>query len=153
MKLKRKLVISEAYDKRHKDPSKNYGISACRIFFSVTGKDGAISVNFGTNWYLKSTVDEYKKGTTNTSGQPLVADLEKDSEPLSAYSWGYHSRVQKYEGQDKTEDCNFLNGDDCYYDSSCLKANDFKDILLKKGSDGVFEQLEKDYKNEFGDEE
>jgi len=57
----REMIITPAYDKRNKNQNKNFGIVACRIFFIVKGKEGVVAVNFGTNWYLPSTIQEYKE--------------------------------------------------------------------------------------------
>ena len=154
-KLVREVLIRSAFDKRSNNPKKDYGIGACRIFFIVKGKKGAIVVNFGTNWYLPSTIKEYKEGIYRNSlalrgkeSFKTKIDLQKDSEPITAWSWDCHSlkRTQEYEW--KRNKCEFT-GKHCYGDGSHIRAEDYLTLLFEKGSEGVFKQLEKDYKRQF----
>jgi hypothetical protein len=145
-KFIREIKISPAYDKRDPNPKKNYGIGSCRIFFIVIGPKGAITINFGTNWYLSTTIIEYKTKGINHR----IIDLEKESEPLKAWSWDYHSKTPRYDGQHSLTNCDFLA---CYCDGSGLKAERYTEILLNGGSDKLFEELEKDYIITFGGEE
>lgn len=144
--LKREIIIHSAYDRRNEDPSKDYGIGACRIFFVVSGKKGAITVNFGTNWYLPSTVTEYKQ--VGVRGR--IVDLEKESSPITFYSWDIHSKKKMYLGQKKMKACEFVKGG-CYCDGSCSKSEQYLTLLLQNGSNAVLDQLEKDYKDYFGE--
>lgn len=145
MKLTREIKISEAFDKRHKDPSKNYGIGACNIWFIVKGSKGAITLNIGTNWFLPSTVEEYK--TKGVNGR--IVDLHRgDDGPVRAWAWDVHSKKKMYDGQTKYKESDIIKGG-CYCGGSCLRADRYLTILLEKGSEGVFEELEKDYKDSF----
>lgn len=157
MKLRREIQITPAYDKRNPDPKKNYGIGSCRIFFSVIGDKGAVTVNFGTNWFLESTVKEYRDsgiyrhnlGGDDDSFKTKI-DLVNTTEPIKAWTWDYHAKKPMYKGQKAMKGkCEFTKGK-CYCDGSCLTADKFLPILLEKGSEGVFEQLEADYKTRFG---
>ena len=156
-KLKRQITISSAFDKRSEDSNKDYGIGSSRIFFAVIGKKGAITVNFGTNWFLPSTIKEYKEEgiyrnrltmPPSKEQSKTKIDLIKVTEPIKAWSWDYHSKKRKFKGQTPLDNCEFTGGK-CYCDGSCLRADDYLKLLLDKGSNGVFEQLEKDYKIEF----
>jgi hypothetical protein len=155
MKLKREIRIEPAFDKRSHIPGEDYGICSCRIYFAVIGSKGAITVNFYTNWYLPSTVKEYReegiyRNQLSGGKEPFKTkiDLEKDSKPIRAGSWDYHSKKKRFEGQDFIKNCGYT-GKKCYCDGSYLKADKYLTLLLEKGSEGVFEQLEKDYKIEF----
>ncbi|MCJ7767420.1 hypothetical protein MUP79_03395 [Candidatus Bathyarchaeota archaeon] len=147
MMLTREVLFMPAYDKRDPNPAKNYGIGSVRIAFIVKGSRGAITLSFYTNWYLPETVAEYRTGFKRADGSFGVSDLEA-GEPVKAFSYDYHSKTQRFEGQIKYEDCQYLGGD-CYTDGSCLNADPFKKLLLEKGSDGVFEEMEKDYIQHF----
>jgi len=157
-KLKREMIITPAYDKRNDDPKKDWGIGSCRIFFAVIGKKGAVTVNFFTNWFLPSTIKEYKEEGIfrRTLDSDMLReqfktkiDLEADRPSISAGSWDYHSKKPTYEGQLPTTGCNWLDKSKCYGDGSCMRAERYLIILLEKGSNGIFEQLEIDYKEEF----
>jgi len=159
MKLKREIRITPAFDKRSDEPSKDYGIGSCRIWFIVSGKAGAVVVNFFTNWFLSKTVKEYKEEgifrntlDLNSRGREnfkTKINLENKT-PLRACSWDYHSK-KKRKYAIKNKDCEFVGGV-CYCDGSCLRADKYKDLLLSEGSEGVFKQLEEDYKIEFKEE-
>jgi hypothetical protein len=140
MKLRREITIRPAYDKRDPNPNKNYGIGACRLFFSVTGPKGAITINFGTNWYLQSTIKEYK--------DKFKMDLYS-TEPIKAWSWDYHSKKRMFKGQHSINKCEYTKGK-CYCDGSYLNSDRYLPILLEKGSEGIFLELEKDYQDRFG---
>lgn len=156
MKLKREISITSAYDKRDNNPSKNYGIGACRIFFAVKGSKGAITVNFFTNWFLPSTIKEYKEEgiyknnlLKGKDSFKTKIDLIETSKPISGGSWDVHSKKPLYDGQTLTGgDCEF-NGGKCYCDGSCMKAEKYLQILFEKGSKGVLDKLEEDYNNQF----
>jgi hypothetical protein len=158
-KLIREIKIFQAYDKRNDNPKKNYGISSCKIWFIVKGKEGAVTVNFFTNWFLPSTVKEYKEIGIHKNRFPhedkdpfkTKIDLEKTSEPISAGSWDYHAIKPHREWQKEptTKDCLFLDNKPCYCDGSYCRAKEYLNSLLEKGSEAVFKMLEKDYRIEF----
>ncbi len=155
MKLKRQITISSAYDKRSEDPKKNYGIGSCRIYFAVIGEDGAITVNFFTNWYLPSTIKEYAEEGIFINRLDGIKDkfktqidLLNTKETIYSGSWDYHSKKKKHKYLTKLTGCEFTGGD-CYGEGSCLRADDYLKLLFEKGSEGVFEKLEEDYKEEF----
>jgi len=153
-KLKRQLMISPAFDKRNDNPQKDFGICGCRIFFAVVGKKGAVTVNFSTNWYLESTVNEYKNRGINRNllgggkeQHKTKIDLEV-GKPISSGSWDYHCKRRRYKGQMPFKNCEFIGGD-CYGDGSCLRADVYLRLLIERGSDAVFTKLEIDYYTEF----
>lgn len=126
--MERITKLTPAYDKRHKDPKKNYGIHGVDVRMILKGDLGAVQFVLFTNWYLKH-ID--KSRWSDYMKEPLPADL------------GYHSPKPKYEGHTRiTESCEYLDGKPCYYDGCGVAAGVIYDILLKEGSDGVWEELE-----------
>jgi len=156
MKLKRTISITQAYDRRSDKPNKDYGIGACRIFFSVKGSKGAITVNFFTNWFLPSTIKEYKEEgiycnnlSKGKDSFKTKIDLIATTDPISSGSWDIHSKKKLYEDQTSYSDnCEFTGGK-CYCDGSCMKAEEYLQILFEKGSKGVLDKLEEDYNEQF----
>lgn len=127
--------FSPAFDKRSDDPEKNYGIHGCELRM-VLKKDGkAVQFLLYTAWYPKS-VDI--TGMPSVMLKPMPADL------------GYHSPDPMRDDQYFSEDCEYIGK--CYYDGSGLDADEPYQILLEKGSDGVWEFLEDYYNRTFGEE-
>ena len=101
---------------------------------------------FGTKWYLPETVEEYKK--IGNKGLTSSIDLTAGKQ-LDGWDVGYHSPKPMFKGQIPHEDCKFTGGK-CYYDGSGLYAQDNEEILLRKGSEGVWAFLEKEWNTRFG---
>jgi len=139
--VKRIVEFSPAFDKRHPDPKKNYGIHGVELRMILKGKLGAVQFVLYTNWQLPHVTKESRKELSPDKYclfEPLPADL------------GYHSPKPIYEGQSaQSSSCEYLDGKPCYYDGSGLNAHRVYEILLEKGSDGVWAELESYYKETF----
>ena len=126
-----------AFDKRSDDPKKNYGIHGVELRMVLKGDAGAVQFLLYTNWQLPHVSEELKGNTL--FDRPLPADL------------GYHSKTPMYEGQECRNDCQYLDGHDCYYDGSSLDADRIFKVLCAEGSDGVWRALEAYYNDVFGE--
>lgn len=127
-----------AYDRRHEDPDKSYGVHGVDIKFVLKGEEGAIQFVLFTGWQLPHVARE--------QGKPL------DCFPLPS-DLGYHSPIPRYEGHKPvTEPCEWLQGGPCYYDGSSLAAEAVFEILLREGDEGVWAELEKTYQRWLGEE-
>lgn len=134
------IEFSPAYDKRDSDPNKNYGVHGVELRMVLKGELGATQFLLYTNWQLPDVTKEFREKLTPDKYflfEPLPADL------------GYHSPKPIYEGQTSMGPCPYLNNQPCYYDGSGLNAERIYKVLLEKGSDGVWEELEKYYKEIF----
>jgi hypothetical protein len=134
------IEFAPAFDKRDTDPQKNYGIHGVELRMVLKGETGAVHFLLYTNWQLPHVTEEFRGKMTPDKYflfEPLPADL------------GYHSPKPIYEGQDSMGPCPYLNGQICYYDGSGLNAEKIYKVLLEKGSDGVWEELEKYHKEIF----
>ena len=139
--------FSPAYDKRDEDPKKNYGIASMRIWFILKGKNGAVQILLGTDWFLPETIAEYKRIGNKNKNPPC--DLREDPQFLKCWDVGYHSPKPVFKGQKKHK-CDILGK--CYYDGSSLRGDD-DDIVehfMKEGSDFIWKYLEKEYNIMFG---
>ena len=88
--------------------------------------------------YEEMLKDSRKKEMIDLFFLPMPADL------------GYHSYEPRYEWQDPiTDSCEYLNGKPCYYDGSGLNAERIYEVLLERGSDGVWQELESFYNEVF----
>jgi hypothetical protein len=145
MKLERRIDVEPAFDKRHPDPNKNYGIHGVTIRWLVIGNLGAIQFVVYTNWHLPEVQQEIVHKCHGATGKydfcrltPMAADI------------GYHSYVPQYEGQETiTESCPYLNGKPCYYDGSSLQAEEYFEILVREGGEALWVKLEQTYSNRF----
>jgi hypothetical protein len=141
MKLKRLVEIQPAFDKRHSDPNKNYGIHGAEIKFLVKGKKGVIQFVIFTNWHLPHVQKELE-GKCHLDKycflKPLPADV------------GYHSFVPMYDEQKPiTDSCPYLDGKPCYYDGSGLWAEDVFKLMVREGHEAMWKELEKTYHDRF----
>ena len=136
-----KLVeFDPAYDERHTDPKKNYGLHCVTMRMVLKGPSGAVQFVLYTGWNLPHVEEELRRKERFLS-EPLPADI------------GYHSPMPMWEGQESIiEDCAYLDGRPCYYDGSGLMAQDAFNILVEQGGDGVWKYLEDYYHDTFGNE-
>lgn len=139
--LERIVDISPAFDKRDSDPKKNYGVHGCNLKMVLKGPLGAVQFVLYTNWHLPHVEKELDAKLDSQfphlSCHPIPADL------------GYHSPVALYESQEPISgECEFVNGP-CYFGGSGLNATSIYRVLLERGSDGVWQELENYYRHIF----
>jgi hypothetical protein len=137
--LMREVIVRPAFDKRSDDPKKNYGVHGAELAFYLKGGHGAIQFVIYTNWMLPYVQAETDARPPSNSHpylfhKPIPADI------------GYHSRVPRYQGQSlMTEHCDVIDGP-CYYDGSSLQAQDVFDIMIEGGTDALWAEMERQYK-------
>lgn len=138
--LTREIVFTPAFDKRSKDPSKNYGVHGVEMKWFLKGPKGAIQFVVFTNWMLPHVQAERDADCSVEKAflhKPMPADL------------GYHSPHAMYDGQQAmADDCPVIGGK-CYYDGSGLNAYPVFQLLLEKGSEAVWQRLEEEYHERF----
>lgn len=134
----RDVQFTPAFDKRHADPEKNYGIGAVEIRFILKGVEGAVQFVCYTNWYTQGVVAE--------KGLNLITSSDSLFKP-HGFDLGYHSPTPD-RGYSKLP-CSVLEQGYCYYDGSSLAADNLVDVLIAEGSDGVWKELESYYTNVF----
>lgn len=136
--MKREIRFIPAYDKRHTDPSKNYGVGALQVCFYLTGDEGCVQFTFSTGMYPRHVEAEWV-------GQP-----RRRYPDWMAYDIGYHSPEPMYDGQEPiTNSCERLDGKPCYYDGSSLNADRYLDALMTEGDEKVWEMIEDYYRSVF----
>lgn len=136
------ITFEPAFDKRDKDPSKNYGIHSVTLRMVLKGELGAVHFVLYTGWNLPHVTEEMRHKMSPNNHflfEPQPCDL------------GYHSPKPLYEDQYKHSNCPYLNGKDCYCDGSALNSNRIYKILLEKGCDGVWKALEEYYTELFNE--
>ncbi len=141
--MERIVEITPAYDKRHSDPCRNYGIHGADLRMILKGDLGAVQFVLFTNWHLPHVTEELLQKSTDKLDikcrfLPSPADL------------GYHSPKPMYEGQEiVSESCECLDGKPCYYDGSGIEAEKIYNLLITEGSEAVWKLLEEKYTEMF----
>jgi hypothetical protein len=137
--FKREIEWTPAFDKRHTDPQKNYGIHGVNMKWLLTGPKGVIQFMVYTNWHLPHVRREREERVSDHYlCQPIPADV------------GYHSPTPMHEGEKPcTESCPYLGGKPCYYDGSGMAAVELFDVLVTKGGEAVWEEMEDTYRSCF----
>lgn len=145
MKFERIVRFEPAFDRRHSEPSKNYGIHGVSIRFVLKGDAGAVQFLLYTGWQLPHVEkeSEARYATQNPIPwfilRPTPADI------------GYHSPHPMYDGQEPmNKECEYIGGV-CYYDGSGLAAERYFDVLVAGGDDALWIEMENYYDSIFGD--
>jgi len=140
----REVKFYPAFDKRHEDPSKNYGIHNMEIAFYLRGPEGTIQFKFNSGWHLPHVKDELSAKGEDV-GRYLMSPNGVDL--------GFHAlEPRDYQSEPSQESCPLLDGKPCYYDGSTLNAEPVLNTLIEKGDEAVWEELEEYYYNLFGKE-
>lgn len=127
-----------AFDKRHADPHRNYGIHGVDMRMTLIGSVGAISFSVFTNWHLPHVAAEQWERPERTLLSPMAADIV------------YHAKTPQYEGQQRRDKvCEYL-GVPCYHDGSATAAEEVFGLLLREGGEGVWKHLRERYREQFG---
>lgn len=148
--MKRKLEFIPAFDKRSKDPNKDFGIHGVEMRWYILGPEGAIQFVLYTNWQLPHIFKEWIGTEFSFQSNRMFNATEASAlfQPLPV-DVGYHSPKKMYRGQRlMTKDCPILKGK-CYYDGSALAADKYFNILIEKGGEALWEALEEYYKKTF----
>ena len=133
--FERRVYISPGHCLLHPEPSKNFGVAACRIWFYVIGPKGAAQFQIGTDWYPEAARRHLSQFPASDRRQPEGWDI------------GYHAREPQYEGQTSRE-CSLLDGQ-CYYDGSSLQADEWIEGFVCGGTDWLWPKLEDYYRFTF----
>lgn len=137
----RRVEFQAAFDKRHPNPSKNYGVGAVVLRFILIGERGAMQFVCSTGMYPKHVTDEW-----DASGRDPKAFR------AMGYDIGYHAHEPQHEGQSAQDNCTYLGGRACYYDGTSLGAEEFLPTFITGGDDAVWAMLEARYAERFGTE-
>lgn len=136
--MKKEIVVTPAFDKRHRDPHKNYGIHGAELRFVLKGDKGAITFTIFTHWHLPHVDKELRDQYRHSSEHDFM--FQPDGADIS-----YHSYIPRYDGHTDSGPCQYLDGKPCYCDGSGLSARPICDMLIAEGSDAVWKELERWY--------
>lgn len=136
--FERRVEVSPGYHLIHPEPSKNYGIGPCRVWFYLIGPKGAVQFQIGTDWYPKAA----REHLSQFPPRPIWEARQPDGLDL-----GYHAKEPEYAGQ-IAHDCALLGGQ-CYYDGSSLNADAMVEGFICGGTDWLWPKLEEYYRRVF----
>lgn len=154
---KRILRVKPPFDKRNKNPKKNYGIGALSFQFILKGRKGAVQVLLSTHYYPIPVIDEHmKKGSNLFSWNSINPFNPKSKSKLKdtfeCWDVGYHSiRKPYYLEKENKRICDINDCGYCYYDGSSLRGSDDKigELFMEKGEEAIWKYLEEEYKRVF----
>ena len=137
MEFERIYRVSLPFDKRHPNPSKNYGIGGLVTTFILKGDLGA--VQFVVSWpqYLPHIEPRPSLSCFGLHG-------------ITGFDVGYHAPSPQYDGQ-PSMDCDIMGEGQCYYDGSGLQAGEWvEEIFSEKDPEPIiWEKLEAYYRGRF----
>ena len=139
--LERIIKFRPAFDRRHPDPNKNYGVHGVEMKWVLKGAKGAVQFVVFTNWHLPHVTEMLDARLDRTyphlSCHPQPSDL------------GYHSPVPMYADQEPVDSSCEWTGGVCYYDGSTTNAESVFETLVREGDEACWAVIEKYYQETF----
>lgn len=136
----RRVEATAAFDKRHPEPSKNYGIHGLEFRFSLVGEMIAVSFGVSTGWHLPSVV-----GVEGESSSEYRRALHEHDHPgLHPLPMGLHFHLAEpldYMDDQEPRPCDLLPAGQCWGDVTYTGADRPFFALVKGGLDGMWEEL------------
>ena len=139
--LERDITITPAFDYILNDIEKaKYGRGCAEMWFKLTGDCGAITFSSFTGWYLPETIK-------------AIPNMElRTNDNLKSRMLAIHSKTELPEMNtcEERDYCEYTKGK-CYTYSylSCCEEQKLMDLVTSDGSEKLFEELEKIYKEVF----
>ncbi len=133
-----------AFDRRDPDPAKNYGIHGVTLFMTLVGDLGAISFCVYTNWHLPHVTKE----RNSKPYEAINGDAHWMERPMAA-NVSYHSLAPVPDRE--SHKCEWLGDRLCYGEVLTFSGADhYLDVLIEKGDEGLWGELEEAYNEQFG---
>lgn len=136
MNFTREVKFVKAFDRRHDESGKNYGVHGLHIWFNLRCTDTGEGLTFSiaTNWQL-----------------PHV-QAETDARPGPDFSpWLFHKPqpfgvdIHRKTGSGYEQpDCN-ITGGKCFSDGSAMLGEDFFNTLVEGGDEALWARMEQQY--------
>lgn len=159
--FRKEIKFEPGYNYLHETGPKRRGQHGMTIRFLLHGSKGSTVFALGTSWTPPGQVDADKTRENGYHSEAIHCDRWELTEigglmapvrfgytrPPSGYDLGYHWRTPLYEGQEEyvRDNCEFLDGDQCYYDGSGLQANEVLADFIVEGDEAVWRWLHERY--------
>lgn len=115
----------------------NRGQGCAELRFLLKGPEATLIFSIYTGWLVNQSDKKYITNNNNYPSLPAWVD--------------YHSKRSVKEGDTLLDSCEFLDSKPCYYNSLCCSTELFNH-LTTQGSDGLFEEMERLYRQLFDQE-
>jgi hypothetical protein len=136
----RRVEATAAFDKRHPNPSKNYGIHGVEFRFSLIGETIAVSFGVSTGWHLPSVVGV--EGETMHDYRRALHEFDHPGLHPMPMSLNFHiAEPLAYMPEEEARPCDLLPGGKCWGDVSFLGADRPFFALVEGGLEGMWERL------------
>lgn len=177
--MQRIIKFRPAFDRRDPDPKKNYGIGTVLMDMILKGGLGAVDLTINTGWYTSEVQREMEEkdgdfaevsGMIRSLNKPSAYEIGyhspkpmyEDHSPCGAYRFDFDNpeivkdaRGMEIKTPRKVVTNSFthceLTGGICYSDGSVTNAQRYFEILITKGEEALWEELEEYYKSTFGE--
>lgn len=137
--FERRVTFSKAWEKRHDDPAKDYGVGSVGVWFALVGSEGAVSFHLSSGWYLPHVRERFKR--EGHRGDPCAGPVV------------WHHPTQREDYFAGPDECELLPGGKCWGDAGYLLGNDAYDALCEGGEDGLWVFLRRMYDQGFAPSE
>jgi len=139
--LKEDISITPAFDYMNNKDKAEYGRGCSIITFAIIGEKGAITLTAFTNWFLPETLK-------------VVPNITKIDNNIHSKIAQIHTNTPLKNIDDNLlfincyDNCSYVISEKCYCYSflSCHKEEELIELLIRKGSDALFKELESYYK-------
>ena len=142
-KLTRSIDFTPAFDRRDKDPNKNYGIHGVDLLFHLKGPKGAVTLVVYTNWHLPHVTEEFVNDCAKYGSS---ADIHAKFLPYAAELCVHHL-TPCYPGHN-SQPCNLNPDKICYPSFYYSDAKDYLNVLISQGQEALWTKLTELYEKE-----
>lgn len=173
--MERIIKFAKAFNRRDPDPKKNYGIDGVTMYMGLKGDLGTVVLVIHTNWHTKKVADEFmdKDGDAVSlyrifmpmagdigyhspkkmfEGQQLTGSVSFDWNDTEEHSLGGITvTLPKMKDTNKSDPCEWLDGNPCYSGGSAINAGAYFETLVEHGEDAFWKKMEDYYVSIFGE--
>ncbi len=144
-RFQKTIAFWPAFDKRHPEAKKDYGIAGVRIFFALRGPKGAVTFSLFTGWMLPHVINEWMMEEPKLDRfhyTPMPAGLD------------FHKPAILADGDDVTaKECEWLGGSPCYCGGAILPSEEVFELLVSQGEEAVWRYLRGYYEEIFNQDD
>lgn len=145
--FERRVSFWPAFEKRHDDPGRDYGIGCVKARFALIGPLAAVSFDVFTGWYLPHVRERLRRETDHAvspiTGKHRSCSLEGHGGAMHLH-FAPDSRPN-YLSDQEDQECDLLPGRRCVGDVGYMIGEALFDALVEGGDDGLWAAMEEQY--------